>query len=104
MNEIKCLCIDVSRKPIEIPKKKWLELKQQYTAVALIRDKNGVLGIQVAEIDLDESCAPYEMFAISRFLFKLEDMDSLAELGKLCSTMDFDTPIMEQLERELLIE
>jgi len=60
---IKTICIDDSRKPRMIPKDKWLVKDQEYHViytVTVLPQKQ--LAFHLAEIDLDESCKPYEYF------------------------------------------
>jgi hypothetical protein len=38
------------------------------------------LAVQLVEIDLDESCAPFEYFLAKRFAIKKQDLDDLHQL------------------------
>lgn len=68
------ICIDASRRPQEIPPHKWLTHKKKYTAIgAKPTMKPGKFGFVLQEIDLDESCFPYDCFAIERFGVPIED-------------------------------
>ena len=97
---IPCICIDDSRKPRAIPKDKWLVKDQEYHViytVTVLPQKH--LAFHLAEIDLDESCKPYEYFLASRFAFTQENLLLLMELIKDCSETDFSIEeLMEQTE------
>lgn len=97
---IPCICIDDSRKPRAIPKDKWLVKDQEYHViytVTVLPQKQ--LAFHLAEIDLDESCKPYEYFLASRFAFTQENLLLLMELIKDCSETDFSIEeLMEQTE------
>jgi hypothetical protein len=102
MADIKCLCVNAKNKPSGIPIEKWVVEMEQYSVISMIRDKDGKLGIQVSEIDLDETCKPYEMFDIRRFAFRGQDITALQELGQVCSEIDWDTPMLEQLNLQTI--
>lgn len=97
---IPCVCIDDSRKPRIIPKDKWLVKDQEYHViftVTVLPQKQ--LAFHLAEIDLDESCKPYEYFLSSRFAFTQENLLLLMELIKDCSETEFSIEeLLEQTE------
>jgi hypothetical protein len=60
--------------------------------------QGNILGCSIYELPLDESCAPYETFKLSRFAIDINDLEKLKELMKLCSDLDnvdFDEIIRE---------
>jgi hypothetical protein len=59
------------------------------------------LAFHLYEIELDESCAPYEYFLAHRFAFTEENLKLLMELIKDCSDTDFS---MEELLEQTSIE
>lgn len=65
---MKVICIDASNKPNDIPQSKWVVKDQEYTVVkaAQLPMQGGMLGFQIAEIDLSD-CVPYLYFAANRF-------------------------------------
>ena len=97
---IPCICTDDSRKPRMIPKNKWLVKDQEYHViytVTVLPQKE--LAFHLAEIELDESCAPYEYFLANRFAFTQENLLLLMELIKDCSETAFSMEeLMEQTE------
>jgi hypothetical protein len=63
------ICIDDSRKPKQIPQEKWIRKGQIYTVIGashLSIQKNKI-GLKLKEIELDQSCFPYEYFDANRF-------------------------------------
>jgi len=63
--------------------------------------QGNILGCSIYELPLGEDCEPYEMFKMSRFAFRLEDIEKILELAKLCSDLDgldIEELIEEQLE------
>ena len=59
--------------------------------------EGGINGVALYEKPLDESCAPYESFRITRFAFTEDGLKMLKELMSLCTELDqFD--IEELLE------
>lgn len=87
---VECVCINDKNKPKEIPANKWIRKGQIYTViytVVVLPQKQ--LAFHLAEIDLDESCHPYEYFLANRFAFNLEDLEKLNQLIKDCSETDF---------------
>jgi len=65
---MKVICIDSSSRPNDIPVSKWIVKGQEYTVIkaAKLTMQGGILGFQLAEIDLSD-CVPYLFFAASRF-------------------------------------
>lgn len=87
---VECICINDSNKPRAIPKNKWVVKGQPYTViytVTVLPQKQ--LAFHLAEIDLDESCAPYTYFLANRFAFTQENLLKLMELIKDCSETSF---------------
>jgi hypothetical protein len=97
------ICINDKNRPKKIPQNKWLKEGQEYEIIytTLCKPQNEV-GVHLAEIDLDESCAPYEFFLLNRFSFLEEDLLLLQELIKNCNDTDFS--IEELLEQTVLQE
>lgn len=88
---IEAICIDASNKPNDIPSNKWLVEGEIYhiiyTVTVLPQRK---LAFHLAEIDLDESCHPYEYFLSTRFAIHEDDIKALAQLIEDCSVADFN--------------
>lgn len=78
---VKCVCIDDSGKPEVVPNSKWVKLGQIYTVIYTVNVlPQGEVAFQLREIDLDESCYPYEYFLSSRFAFYNDDFYDLLHL------------------------
>jgi hypothetical protein len=45
------------------------------------------LAVQLEEIDLDESCMPYEFFLANRFAFTQDELEKLIEFIKECNNV-----------------
>jgi hypothetical protein len=97
-------CIDASNRPKEIPKKKWLTKGMEYTAtwITVHPNQNNIQGVMLAEIFLDETCAPFETFKLSRFAIHKDDIDAFIKLAEECSGFSSDV-IEEILEKEKLV-
>lgn len=97
---VECFCIDDSKRPAEIPSSKWIKKSKKYHIVytsTVMPQK--LLGVWLSEIDLDESCAPYEFFLASRFAFTKDNLDKLNELIANCSDTEFSMDeLMEQTQ------
>lgn len=78
---IEAICIDNSNKPSDLPTSKWLEEGKIYHIIyATIVLPQRVLAFQLHEIDLDDSCFPYQYFSANRFIIKSIDIEALEEL------------------------
>ena len=97
---IKALCIDDSNRPKEIPPHKWVEAGKWYTIIHVSKHKlqNMIQGVTLSEICLDESCAPYESFRLSRFGILPEDWNRFWEFAVSC------TGLSEVHVKELLMD
>ena len=100
---VECICINDSDRPGEIPKHKWLKKNEKYTViytVTVLPQKQ--LAFMLEEIELDETCHPYEYFLANRFAFTEDNLKKLIELIKDCNDTDFS--MEELLEQAELIE
>mgnify|MGYP000008471304 FL=1 len=97
------LCINDLNKPDEIPSKKWVTKGQEYTCIWITIHPNqgNIQGVQLAEITLDETCAPYETYKLDRFGIHKDDFEAFVQLAKDCSEFTEDT-LEEMLEKELV--
>tara|TARA_R110000868_G_scaffold17893_2_gene78029 strand:- start:176 stop:484 length:309 start_codon:yes stop_codon:yes gene_type:complete len=87
---IPCICIDATNKPNDIPNNKWLKKNQEYHVIYTITVlPQKQLAFHLAEIELDETCYPYQYFLANRFAFTEENLLLLMELIKDCSDTDF---------------
>jgi len=78
---IKCICVNDKDRPSKIPPHKWVEKGKEYTIMfaQFIRPQKQ-LAVQLVEIDLDESCAPFEYFLAKRFAIRKGDLEDLRQL------------------------
>jgi len=61
----------------------------EYTIIfTLIVLPQKTLAVQLEEIDLDESCMPYEFFLANRFAFTQEELEKLIEFIKECTQVN----------------
>tara|TARA_B100001287_G_C22456805_1_gene423142 strand:- start:154 stop:483 length:330 start_codon:yes stop_codon:yes gene_type:complete len=74
MKPLKVICIDASNKPEEIPEDLWVKQDEIYTIkdVARLAIQGDKIGYKFEEIELDESCFPYEFYNADRFMFLLD--------------------------------
>ena len=97
---IDCICINDSNKPTQIPKDKWLVKGEKYHViytVTVLPQKE--LAFHLHEIELDETCHPYEYFLANRFAFTQDGLKKLIQLIKNCSDTDFSMEeLMEQCD------
>lgn len=95
---IKCVCINADNKPSKIPQHKWLEKDKEYTlSFAIVVLPQRQLAFQVEEIDLDDSCIPYEYFLANRFSFNVSHLQRLHEFIKECTKINLS---MKELMKE----
>lgn len=100
---IQALCINDTNRPKEIPPHKWIEAGKWYTIIHVSKHtkQNMIKGVQLAEIFLDESCAPYEAFRLDRFGFKPEDINKFWEFAMECTKLS-EVNIKELLEDQVV--
>jgi hypothetical protein len=102
---IPCICVNERGKPKEIPRNKWIRLGGEYHVIYTVTVlPQRQLAFHLSEIELDDTCAPYEYFLAHRFAFTEENLRLLIELIKDCSDTDFSMDeLLEQTEvaREL---
>jgi hypothetical protein len=83
---VKCICINDKNRPSKIPQEKWLKEGEEYTIIfTLIVLPQKTLAVQLDEIDLDESCMPYEFFLANRFAFTQEELEKLIAFIEECN-------------------
>jgi hypothetical protein len=100
---IKVMCVDDSNRPKEIPHSKWVEVGKWYTIIHVSKHtkQNGIKGVTLSEICLDESCAPYEAFRLDRFGFLPEDVSKFWEFAVSCTGLS-EVNVKELLEDQLV--
>jgi hypothetical protein len=60
------------------------------------------LAVQLEEIDLDESCMPYEFFLANRFAFTQEELEKLIDFIQECTQINMS--IKELMKQTQTIE
>ena len=66
---MKIMCINDKNKPAEIPQTNWITQGTIYTLISVQHLlSSGVLGFELDEVKLDESCFPYHYFNPNRFV------------------------------------
>lgn len=99
---IKCICIDDRNKPTTIPDHKWIKKNKEYNIIsARVVLPQKQLAVQLLEINLDETCAPFTYFLGKRFAIDERDVESLMELIE--ETISIDKSIKEMLTDQELI-
>jgi len=97
---VKAICIDDTNFPKEIPLNKRLKLGQEYTilyTVTVLPSRE--IACDIAEIDLDESCDPYQFYSLRRFGFTQEELQKLMQLLQDCTDANFSLDeVMKQTE------
>lgn len=100
---IPCICIDDKNRPAEIPVDKWVKEKSKYNIIYIYwHPVQKIQGVDLAEIELDESCKPYGTFAIKRFAISVKDLENFIALCKACTGMN-DVDVQEVI-KELTVE
>lgn len=74
MKPLRVICIDASDKPEEIPEDLWVKQDEIYTVkeVAKLAVQGHKIGYKFEEIELNDSCFPYEFYDADRFMFLLD--------------------------------
>jgi len=100
---VKCICINDKNRPSKIPQEKWLKEGQEYTIIfTLMVLPQKTLAVQLEEIDLDESCMPYEFFLANRFAFTQEELEKLIAFIEECTQVNIS--IKELMKQTQTIE
>lgn len=100
---IKCICINDKNRPGKVPESKWVKEGKEYTVIfTLMVLPQKTLAVQLDEIDLDESCAPYTFFLANRFAFSKEDIGKLVDFIEECTQVNIS--IKELMKQTQTIE
>lgn len=89
MRGVKCICLDDSNRPNDIPESKWIKQGEVYhiTHIFNMVAQRNVLGCEIAETDIS-MYAPYNCFRITRFGFEEQDIENLYGLMMHCSELN----------------
>jgi len=97
---VKCICIDDSNKPKEIPKRLWVEKGKEYHITHIyFHNMQFISGCELKEKRLTKYCYPFESYKLSRFGFTHEALKQLIELMKACSELN-EIDIKEMILQE----
>ena len=100
---IPCLCVDDKNRPNDIPTSKWVKKNDEYHVTYVVRVlPQNVLGVSLYEKPLGPSCAPYEYFLATRFIFTEEGKKALLELYLELGEAISDDALKELLENSNL--
>lgn len=101
---VKSICINDINRPSQIPLEKWVEKGKEYTIIYIYWHPNqGVQGVLLSEVELDESCAPFESYKIERFALPKSEIIKFIDLCKMCTQMN-SVDIEEVIEQLTLEE
>lgn len=96
---ISLLCIDDKNRPSKIPESKWVTKGSEYTLLfAIVVLPQRQLAFQLEEIDLDDSCSPFEYFLANRFAFNQEDLEFLQMFIKDCTDINLS---MKEITKQI---
>ena len=99
---IPCLCIDDKNRPFEIPHHLWVKEGCQYHITWIkYHAGQGIQGVELKEIRLNEECMPFNSFALRRFAIRKEDMDAFMELLAVCSKKSIN---LEEIINQEIVE
>lgn len=105
MSKVRCICIDDSNRPKEIPVSKWVVKDKEYTIVHVFyHPQQKIQGVELGEVELDDSCFPYGSFALKRFTIFKEDLELFVSLLRDCTELnDIEiNSLIEQCNLELV--
>ena len=90
MKPLRVICIDASDKPEEIPEDLWVKQDEIYTVkeVAKLAVQGHKIGYKFEEIELNDSCFPYEFYDADRFMFLLD----ISTLNRILEDIRDDDP------------
>lgn len=103
---IRCVCIDDSNRPVEVPANKWPKEGQEYhiTHIFLMMQQGKIQGCELAEFDIS-MCVPFNCYRLNRFAIHKDDLEKLMQMIKDCdelNTID-DDKVRELVEDMPLI-
>jgi hypothetical protein len=94
MTEVLLICVDDTKIPKEIPINKRVINGHVYHAIKISRcQPQNKMAVWLEEIDLDESCAPFEYWLLDRFALLDVSLEAFKE-------MIGDHPVDQELLRE----
>jgi hypothetical protein len=102
MNRPKVICIDDKNKPHEIKQHLWIKKDNEYTITHIYyHPQQQIQGVELAEVELDDSCFPYVSFSLARFAIPQDQLELFIALLKDCTDLN-DIDIKKLIEEEYL--
>lgn len=99
---VKCICVDVANRPIEVPIEVWPKLGKTYHITHVVwLTKMGLQGVELAEIEIPPSSFPYEYYRLSRFAVPKDQIEALRTLMKTKTKMS-EEEIEELFKKEVV--
>lgn len=99
---VRIICINDKNKPKEIPQSLWVKKDEVYHILMIKYSiPSKTMAYSLEEIELDESCAPYEVFDAKRFAIHQDDIEEFQELAKDCS--DFNSLDIGEIIKEIQV-
>lgn len=87
---VRCICIDDSNRPNELPVTKWPKMGQEYHIIYTVTVlPQNEIAVTLSEIELTENELPYEYFLLKRFAIDERDLIKLVRLIKDCTETEF---------------
>jgi len=86
---IKCICIDDTKRPVEIPVTSWPKKGNEYhiTHIFLMMQQGKIKGCELAEFDISE-CVPFNCYRLDRFAISKDDIGKLMQMIKECDELN----------------
>ena len=99
---IPCICINDKNKPQQIPESRWVKEGEEYNIIyATYSIPSKTLGFYLQELELNESCEPYEFYKSNRFAVSEENLEKLIDFIRDCNETAFS---VSDLMKEILLE
>ena len=100
--KVRVICLNDSNRPKEIKPSLWIKKDQEYHITHIFYHvSQGLQGVELYEVQLDESCTPYESFALNRFGIPQEELEKFMEMLKNCTNLN-DIDIKNLIEESCL--
>lgn len=73
--KLKCICIDDTHRPNEVPLNRWVKKGEPYTIIQIdyLNNQNRILGVKLQEINNDD-LFPWQYFRATRFAVSENDI------------------------------
>lgn len=103
MERPRVICLNDKNRPKEVSANRWVKKDNLYTITHIYyHPEQKIQGVELAEVELDDSCLPYVSFALNRFGILAEDLEKFKALVKDCTELNDIT--IDNLIEELNLE